>query len=533
MFVHVMMKMKSALFLKWVDGFLISESDPCSPNPCNNGGLCIAEEGEFSCACNGTGYVGPTCGKPVVYLEYIPPITEGTDIPVTISTMTEREKDSIITVTAKGSGGFAEEVKINFHRTDIRDEIKLPGKVGIVTVSLSNEDFKYEPKQRIVFVSEGNPNTSYFQELDLPSGQLKPSCCTPDIDNLEIKCPASTQSVSLKSTCKWSTTGSGVTRSPGVVFAEGTNVSLPTSISGLRYRNKGTYINNLIISKSECTTCNACENDLDGQCYCYNNFTLVDTQDLLHARALSFTYIGEIHKLLPSWLQMSVNLNFASKISPLTDYDSFAPITRQTDSVSSIAGCSTLTNLSGSIYSVLRHDKTLSITIDGTQYDYRENGDNVNPVDPMCFAVDLCDGLSSPVHMQISQQVNDILVSQYLRDLTSRQWNIRLNTASVFRSEVEREINVTFWNGMDLIAPTTIKMDVSINLDARVEFRDDPLHLALEFSGSAHMNYKVSILPICITILFMLLFMRHLCDVYIGQSGIMVWPNYYVVDEQY
>ena len=220
-----------------------------------------------------------------MYLEYIPPITEGTDIPVTIFTMTEREKDSIITVTAKGPSGFAKEVKINFHRTDIHDETKVPGKVGIVTVSLSNEDFKYEPKQRIVFVSEGNPNTSYFQELNLPSGQLKPSCCTPDIDNLEIKCPGGTRDVSLKSTCKWSTTNVGVTRSPGVVFAEVTNVSLPTSISGLRYRNKGTqdYINNLLIRQRECRTCDACENDLDGQCYCYNDFTLADTQDLLHA----------------------------------------------------------------------------------------------------------------------------------------------------------------------------------------------------------------------------------------------------------
>ena len=205
---------------------------------------------------------------------------------------------------------------------------------------------------------------------------------------------------------------------------------------------------------------------------------------------------------------MSVNLEFASKISPLTDYDLFAPITRQTEIVSSIAGCNALTDLSGGIYSVLRHDKTLSITINGTQYDYRENSDNVNPVDPMCFAVDLCDGLSSPVHMQISQQVNDILMSQYIRDFNSRQWNVRLNTASVSRSGVEHESNVTFWNGVELVAPSTIKIDVSVSLDARVEFRDDLLHLALEFSGSAHMNYKVSLLIfICITIF---LFMCHL-----------------------
>ena len=187
-----------------VDGFLLSESDPCSPNPCKNGGLCIAEEGEFSCACNGTGYVGPTCGKPVVYLEYIPPITDGTDIPVTISTIAKREEDSIITVTVKGSSGFNQVVKINLHHNEMHDETRVPGRVGIVTVSLSNTNFKFEPKQRIVLVTggSGDRNTSYFQQLNLPNGQLKPSCCTPDIDNLEITCPASTQGVSLKSTCQ-------------------------------------------------------------------------------------------------------------------------------------------------------------------------------------------------------------------------------------------------------------------------------------------------------------------------------------------
>ena len=202
-----------------------------------NGGLCIAEEGAFSCACNGTGYVGPTCGKPVVYLEYIPPITNGTDIPVTISTMAKRTENSIIKVTVMGSQGFNKLSKINLLPNEIRDETKVPGKVGIVTVSLSNEKFKYEPEQRIVFVTggSGSPNTSYFQQLNLPNGQLKQSCCTPDTKYLVLTCPTSTQTVSLKSSCQWTTTGVGVTRSPGVVFAEGSSVALPTSISGLRY----------------------------------------------------------------------------------------------------------------------------------------------------------------------------------------------------------------------------------------------------------------------------------------------------------
>ena len=505
--------------------FSLSESDPCSPNPCKNGGICIAKESGFSCACNGTGYGGLTCKRPIAYFEYIPPITVGTDITVSIFTAAKLEKSSSVKVTASGSGGFKKVEKINLHQSQTRNEREVPGRVGVVTVSLSNEKFIYEPKRRTVFISGGSANTSYFQQLSLPNGQLKPSCCTPDSSNLVITCPGSTQTVSLKSTCQWdTTTDGGVTRSAGVVFVEGSSVSLPTSISGIRYRNKGTqrYINSLIAGERQCSTCEACGNDSDGQCYCYN-FTLPDTQNLLNARALGFTYIGEIRKFLPSWLNMSVNLDFASKFSQLTDYDSFAPITRHTDSVSFTAGCSALTDLSGSIYSVLRHDKTLSITLDGNRYDYTENGDNVNPEDPMCFAVDLCEGTSSPVHMQISQQMNDILVSQYLQDFTSRQWNIRLNTVSVYKSEVERESNVLFWNGVGFIVPSTIKTDVSTNLDTRVEFRDDPLHLVLEFSGIAHISYKVSIQLIGINFCSCVMCMTFCINT--GQIGIMVWSN--------
>ena len=178
---------------------------------------------------------------------------------------------------------------------------------------------------------------------------------------------------------------------------------------------------------------------------------------------------------------------------------------QETENVSTIDGCSSLSDLQGSIYSVLRHDKTLSIKLDETQYDYIEKSDTVNPDDPMCFAVNLCDGLNSPVHMQISQQMNDILVSHYLRDLDSQQWNIRLNTVSVSKSAIRHEKNVTFWNGVEIITSSNIETDVKISVDARVEFQDNPLHLALEFSGDAHINYKVSILLICITVPFILL----------------------------
>lgn len=35
--------------------------DKCTPNPCQNGGICKQSSTEFSCDCDGTGYTGAVC----------------------------------------------------------------------------------------------------------------------------------------------------------------------------------------------------------------------------------------------------------------------------------------------------------------------------------------------------------------------------------------------------------------------------------------------------------------------------------------
>ena len=42
-------------------GCVNSASDPCSPNPCQNGGTCNANSGDFVCSC-ASGYIGDDCG---------------------------------------------------------------------------------------------------------------------------------------------------------------------------------------------------------------------------------------------------------------------------------------------------------------------------------------------------------------------------------------------------------------------------------------------------------------------------------------
>ena len=372
---------------------------------------------------------------------------------------------------------------------DVRDHI------GIVTISMPvmDNNFIYEPEMRTVFLSGSARDGSFndFSLLNLTRGLLKPSCCRAD-NLVTLSCPGnSTEIVSLRSPCAWSTVGQ-VIETAGIVFAEGSNLSLPTSISGLRYRNDNRYINEPLQRDKRCDLCSTC-NGTGSECYCYTH-TPANTQEFLIARALAFTYITEMSQLLPPWLNMFVDLSLTLDSSPISDYDMFAKVTRPMEQVSSIDGCGKLTGLENGVYSVMRHDKTLSVVIDGERYDYRENADTGSTGDTMCFAVDLCHESDSPVHMQISQPINDILVSEYLHQFSGHIRNIQFKTVSLFKHPNLVHSQTPFWNGTHMINVSPVEADVSLSADVGLEFTDGDLMIRLDFDGNGDLNYRVSLL---------------------------------------
>ena len=166
-----------------------------------------------------------------------------------------------------------------------------------------------------------------------------------------------------------------------------------------------------------------------------------------------------------------------------------APVTRLIEPVSSVEGCYKLTGVVGSRFSVLRYGKTLSANIDGQRYNYNETS---TAEDVACFAVDLCHESDSPVHMQISQPINHILVTEYLQQFTKRGWNIIFHTVSVFKEKVTQESNETFWNDEEMIPLPEFEADISANVNVVAEFDDEYLGMILEFNGDASLYYSVS-----------------------------------------
>ncbi|XP_062580642.1 adhesive plaque matrix protein 2-like [Saccostrea cucullata] len=49
-----------------LSGVIAKSFDPCQPNPCENGGTCFPDNGDFRCECAGI-YIPPFCDTFQVY----------------------------------------------------------------------------------------------------------------------------------------------------------------------------------------------------------------------------------------------------------------------------------------------------------------------------------------------------------------------------------------------------------------------------------------------------------------------------------
>lgn len=357
--------------------------------------------------------------------------------------------------------------------------------------------FDVQPSELTIFVREesnkSNPFNFYFSSLNLKLGQLKESCCSLQ-DGVALTCPASTQKVTLSAACQWKNDGTTYL-APGAIFASVPNLSLPVSITGYQYSQDGE--GSVPSGTSECIPCKSNEvictengpSD-DDDCYCYN-YTGSDTQDFLNTRALGLTYMEQIQMLLPEWLHMWVNLNHSQFTSQFSAYDYLAPILQPNSKVGIVQGCDKIVTVPPGVYSVLRYDKTLSAEISGQEYVYVENSNGRSDSDPMCFAVNLCQGMSSPLYMQLSQSVQSILVTEYLHNFNTMGWNIQLNTLTVYRPQPLTPNVQEYWNGMKMVLPSSVMADISINTNTEAVLRSEYLNITVMFTGDAIFQYQV------------------------------------------
>ena len=475
-----------------------TESSICDPNPCLHNGTCAAVDSieGFTCDCEGTGYSGPTCNRGIVTIESIPTIIENQP-----STMLEisASPDEALTVRIqsndeKGLNVTPSQVTITYPETKAQFNIqgKQSGRYTLnYVLSGRNADSFATPEGSAIFVTRPRSGSSfrYFQAVDSNTGVLKPSCCAPDT-SVFSGCPMSTDEVELLSTCLWQQSGQSYTTS-GVVFSQFSGLSLPLSITGI----KVTLAQNSLVtelpqspSSSICAPCDANQNKVADPtkrflpeyeiCY-YYNFTIVDFEDLLTSRSLGTTYLNRVGAILPSW----IGIRLFSDQNPSFNIDDYSSSLVVQADLSGIPGCAEIVADEPGLYAVLRYSQTLASFINRLPLFYHPSPSDA----PLCFAVNLCKGTSSPVFVQLAPSVQTNIKSLlFLRQYVARGWEFTIPSAAIYNTPKSILVNNIYWNGSALYQPSLPPFDLMMKTDVTVDFSSGTLDIGFDFSGNVH-----------------------------------------------
>ncbi len=354
----------------------------------------------------------------------------------------------------------------------------------------SSRDFQDIPETSF-FVREhqdvGSSN-KYFEVLNSSIGHLVEGCCENMDPGHQSIGMCGTKMIELRSSCRWDSH-----ETPGVVFVRSGSFSLPVSVSGVIVQDGAITLPSQI---HDCLSCVEARNATQPSPHCYHyEFTGSDIQNFLSVRALAVTYLNAIQPLLPKWVSnLTIDMEL---VNP--DISLFAPYDFHTDllepqAVLSLKGCENLelSNQGDSTFSVLRYGRTITATVDGEMLSYPDP----TIVDtPMCFAVHLCQGASSPLHIGLSPETENMIVSQFLKEYIDSGWMISIRSMGLSKEgrELQHDITAEYWNGLTLapLSPPEV-VDLLMNADIETSHESGVLAVQYKLTGSALCHYQVS-----------------------------------------
>ena len=359
------------------------------------------------------------------------------------------------------------------------------------------------PEDAAVFVQNLSTELGlnrYFQELRLRLGELVDSCCEP---NTFFHCQGSSapNRIVFKSACDWNNRGSSYA-SAGVVFAENRakDFKLPISVAGIEVDSTSSKIMLPQVALGSCTPCSAVQpncnlRNQNNTCYCYD-FSVSDTIDFLQTLSLALNYIRNLNDLFPAWFQdLQVRVSSSNLRNPRFVNYEYTTNLVPAEGIQKLHSCEMIEAESDSqnIYSVLRYGRAMIARIDRQTLFYSDRRREPDLENPMCFAINLCKGRESPVFIQLSPNIHNVILTRFLSRYTRRNWDIQIYSAVVSKGGMSLDSNIVeeYWNGVSTFQPNLPQFDLIVKARSRVPLQTGSLSIDLSFSGNVHYLYEV------------------------------------------
>jgi len=484
----------------------------CEPYPCQYAGVCIAlGPQEFECDCTGTGYEGDMCQYGVVNLPQYPTLTaEGSAEQVTISA----RPAAYITITFVSDDPNnlffgPPSVTIHYPNTTANFTVQSTQSnlytVNYVITGMSSDEFPApQPSTILVTSLNSGPINGYFIDRGIAVGLLQPGCCQP-LDNApSYQCSNGGQSLEFNATCSWSQHG-GRQFTPGIVFTFLQGLTLPASISGteLDRTNNILSLNQLSTSDlsepcTECTSVRVGDNvanvgeDFLPSCTTTFGPTINDINDFLNAESLAYSYFNYANSLYPSWLHL-LPINGDHRVHDTNSYQVRLADSTELEDI----GCESFPVVEDGLYSVLQYSGELNVSIPTIgMYDIYTPSDDVSP---LCFAVNLCEGVMSPFYISIPEDARPFFKTlPFVSNLMDSGWVIDTEALAVSIGEnflnvdtIDRLTGRQYWNGIQDFTVNDHIYQASLAIQGAVNrnFSTNDMICVLEFDGLTSIQY--------------------------------------------
>ena len=408
----------------------------------------------FLCDCVGTGYTGLQCNVLLINKADIPPLSVNSPVDVLFSSQPDSDFTLRIKVDDRNSVKVVPS-SVTFSQQLTSQNISIvastPGLYKI-EFEVNDNSLNYQPIPPItVLVSNDDSGQSdYFDRHELERGLLQSGCCEASETQLRLqfRCPSDGNELVLKSTCGWVT--KQLPQTVGIIFSEYDDFDMPVAIAGAKFQTTATTINlqslNTFEFQSGCIACTiGSVGHVFGPSCQAERISINDIQKFLTHESLAHTYLSQSMSLIPEWFRLKTLLSNRSH-----DVYSYMVDLVYPNDMGRFQDCSELTALNNDLYSVMLYAGSLEVKLNEEKMQIMSDD-----YTSMCFAVDLCKGVSSPLYITIPSSVHSTIETfDFMQDFKVKGWEIIISYLVISNSSILDEVpHHNYWNGSQLYSP--------------------------------------------------------------------------------